>query len=308
LSPNGKTALLLLSLSIGLGAASGLLQEYNLSYGLPPGGPTTADLVVIWASMAVSYLVTPLAFYLLGRRDLPGFTTTRGLLLVYAGSIIGQVVAQTPLVLLQIGNFLAPLPFTYVSDFSSSLLLLFTAFSGLALARLRSGQTHAGFTLFALPLVALALALPSNLLFGYGELAIQGTGVIYTGLISLGLVVISFPVQLFVFYYIGKRTSLRGRAFRAFGWLFLGAYVGAVIGTGLAVGLFGQARWATPAGETTSWQNGIVYTDMAPSLVALLQALNPIGALPFFSFFAVTLSQVGETLDEHPRSLAPAAH
>ncbi len=93
---------------------------------------------------------------------------------------------------------------------------------------------------------------------------------------------------------LGQTTIVRGRVFQTFGLLFLGAYVGGVLGSALAVGLFGQTQWVVPI-TGVFWHNGIVYNDTSNSLVTILEAVNPISALPFLPFFGLTLSQIGET-------------
>jgi hypothetical protein len=298
LNPSQRTALQLLGLSVGLGIPWGLSLEFGYFFGVPLNGFSTDEFVATWVSWAVQYLVTPLAFYLLGRRDLPNFKTTLGLLTVYAGSLLGEAITQTPFALLSPGfSYLPPFPLTYLADISLNLTFLFVAFSGLSLARLRGSGPVFGRTILALPLLALVFALPVSFFDGYVQLGPPRIDVILQGYVFLGLVLVSGPAQLLVFYYFGKKVSLRGRALRAYGWLFLGAYAGAVIATVAAVGLFGQAQWVASPG-TTSVRDGIVYTNMSRSLVTLLEGLNPISSLPFFSFFAVTLPQVGKAADQ----------
>jgi hypothetical protein len=249
--------------------------------------------------MALEYLVTPLAFYLVGRRDLPGFRTGAGLAAVYAGSLIGWSGIQAPFILFRIGAFYPPpFPFTFLPAAFQSLEFLFPAFSGLALARLSKGGPRPGRMSVAIPLVAMAFALPSHLFYGYEALSGPNLNFVSTGTISLGIFLATLPVQFLVFYAIGQVFDFRRRAFRAFGLLFLGAYIGTAIGTAFAVGLFGQAQWVAPPAGTTSWQDGIVFTNMSSSLVTLLEGLNPIASLPFLPFFGLTLSQLGETTDE----------
>jgi hypothetical protein len=300
LDPSRRTSLLLLTLSVVLGAGWGLSQEYTLYFAQPlPEGSTTTLLVATWASMALEYLVTPLAFYLVGRRDLPGFQTRAGLAAVYAGSLIGWSGIQAPFVLFHIGAFYPPpFPYTFLPAAFQSLEFLFPAFTGLALARLSKGVLPPGRTSLAIPLVAMAFALPSNLFYGYEALSGPNVNFVSTGTISLGIFLATLPVQFLVFYSVGQMSDLRRRAFRAFGLLFLGAYVGTAIGTALAVGLFGQAQWVAPSVGTTSGQDGIVFTNMSNSLVTLLEGLNPIASLPFLPFFGLTLSQVGKATDE----------
>jgi hypothetical protein len=244
--------------------------------------------------------VTPLAFYLLGRRALPGFRTGVGLAVVYTGSLVGEAGVQTAAAFeYQAGFYPAgPFPFSFLPAAFQSLDFLFPAFSGLALARLSKEGLSLGGTSLAIPLVAMAFALPSRFLYGYEALSGPNFNFVSAATISLGLVLATTLVQFLIFYAMGQIFDLRGKAFRAFGLLFLGAYVGAVIGTTLAVGLFGQAQWVASSSGTTYFQDDIFLTNMSNSLVALLEGLNPISALPFLSFFGLTLSQVGKTPDE----------
>jgi hypothetical protein len=303
-----KTNLQLLSLSVILGLGWGLFQVLTIYLVQPltlPVEVSTLQRVVIWVQMALRYFVTPLAFYLLGRRELPGFRTRFGLAAVYFGSLIGEAGVQAPFALLRTGSFLPPpFPFTFLPAALLSLNFLFPAFSGFALARLSRGGLYLGRTLLVIPLAAMAFALPSNFIHGYRALSGPNVDFLSMGIISLWLFLITLPVEFLVFYALGQMFSLRGQAFRAFGLLFIGAYVGTAIGTALAVALFGQAQWGAPPGGTTYWQDGLVFTNMSNSLVTLLEGLNPISVLPFLSFFGLTLSQVGMTTDE-PMAVGP---
>ena len=296
MEPPRKTALLLLVLSAVLGIGWALFQVYTIDLVQPlqiPSGVSILQRAAIWVQMAVKYLVTPLAFYLVGRWELPGFRTGLGLAAVYVGSLIGAGGVQATFSLLRTGGYtLPPLPFSFLPAASLGLDFLFPAFSGLALARLSRKGPLLGRTGLAIPFVAMAFALPANLIYGYEGLS--GPNLDFAS-ISLGLLLLSLPVQLIVFYALGEMYNLQGKAFRAFGLLFLGAYIGSAIGTAFAVGLFGQAQWAAPYGGGIVWEDGIVFTNMSNSLVLLLEGLNPIGSLPFMSFFGLTVSQIGET-------------
>jgi hypothetical protein len=289
-------------MSVILGVGWGLLQGFTIYLVQPlqlPFGVSTLQRAVIWVQMALDYLVTPLAFYLLGRRELPGFRTGLALAAVYVGSLIGVGGIQASSAVLHIGDYyLPPLPFSILPAAGLSLDFLFPAFSGLALARLSNKGLHLGRTDLAIPFVAMAFALSSNFINGYEGLSGPNLNFASFGIINLGLFLVALPIQFVVFYALGQIISLRGKAFRAFGLLFLGAYVGGVVGTALAVGLFGQAQWVPPPGGGFSWREGIVYNNMSNSLVTLMEGLNPISALPFLSFFGLTLSQVGKTTDE----------
>ena len=286
--------------SVFLGAGWALSQTFvNGLIQVPFGPSTTTILVVTWGTMALQYLVTPLAFYIIGSRELPGFQTGLGLAAVYAGSLVGAGGAQVSFTLLHMGNYYSPLPILFLAAAGLSLNFLFPAFSGLALARLTKEGSHFGRTSLAIPLVAMTFALASNFVYGYEALSGPVLNYLANGAaISLGLFLVTLPVQFIIFYALGQVFDTRGRAFRAFGLLFLGAYVGMAIGTALAVGAFGQDQWIAPPGGATYWENGIVYTGMSNSLVVLLEGLNPISALPFLSFFGLTLSQVGSMIDE----------
>ena len=273
---------------------------------VPFGLSTSTILAVTWVTMAVQYLVTPLAFYTIGRRELPGFRTGLGLAAVYAGSFIGMGGLQASFTLLHMGDYYRPLPFAFLAGAGLSLDFLFPAFSGLALARLSKGVPRPGRTSIVISLVAMAFALPSNLIHGYEALSWPVLNYLANGTVSLGLFLTTLPIQFIIFYALGQTFDVRGRAFRAFGLLFLGAYVGTAIGAALAVGAFGQAQWVAPPVGTTYWQDGIVYTGMAGSLVVLLEGLNPISALPFLPFFGLTLSQVGKTAEESMGVRSPA--
>ena len=283
-----------------MGAGWGVSQGYTLYFIQPLSGPSpTTLLVVTWASMALEYLVTPQTFYLIGRRDLPGFRTGVGLVAVYAGCLIGWGGIQPLFASIRVGTFYSPpFPFTFFTAAFQSLDFLFPAFSGLALARLSKGGLPLGRTSLAIPLVGMAFALPSHFFYGYEALSGPNLNFVSIGTIFLGLYIVDVPVQILVFYAIGQLVDLRGRAFRAFVLLFFGLYVGTTVGTALAVVFFGQAQWVAPVGGTTYWQDGIVFTNMPNSLVTLLEGVNPIVSLPFLPFFGLTLSQVGRTIDE----------
>ena len=303
MEPSRKTALQLLALSVLLGAGWGLPQIYTLYFIEPLSAPSAALPLVSWATLALQDLVTPLAFYLFGRRELPGFRTGRGLAAVYIGSFIGWNGVQVPFALLVTGAiYPAPSPFTFLPAAYQSMSLLFPAFSGLALARLSRKGLPLGRTGIAIPLVAAAFSVPANLIYGYVTLGGQGVDFGVLGILFLGLFLVSVPIQFIIFYSMGQMFDLGGRAFRAFGLLFLGAYVGGVAGTILAVGIYGQAQWGPPFPATTYWQDGIAFTSMSPSLVALLEGLNPIPSIPFLPFFGLTVAQVGRKQDEE---LAP---
>ena len=302
MDPSRKTALLLLGLSVVLGAGWALSQTYvNGLIQVPVGPSTSTILIVTWSTMALQYLVTPLAFYVIGRRELPGFRTGPGLAAVYVGSLIGagSIQASSAIHGAPRSYFLLPFPFFILPAAYLGLDFLFPAFSGLALARLSNGGLHPRRTGLAIPLTAMAFALASNFVYGYEALSGPVLNYLANGAaISLGLYLVTLPVQFVIFYALGQMFDIQGRAFRAFELLFLGAYVGMVVGTSLAVGAFGQDQWIVPTGGATYWQNGIVYTGMSNSLVVLLEGLNPISALPFLSFFGLALSQVGRTVGE----------
>ena len=290
-----KTAFQLLALSAVLGGGWGLPQIYTFNLIGPLSTPSAVLSAVSWATLALQDLLTPLAFYLFGRRGLPGFQTGRGLAAVYFGSFVGWSGVQVPSALLAAGaSFPAPFPFTFLPAASQSLIFLFPAFSGLALARLSRKGLPLGRTSVMMPLFAMAFAVPTRFIYGYETLAGPNVDFGALGVMLLGVFLVSVPIQFVIFYEIGHMFYLGGRAFRAFELLFLGAYVGAVVGTALAVGIYGQAQWAPPPPGTTSWQDGIAFTNMPASLVTLLEGLNPISAITFLPFFGLTVSQVGK--------------
>ena len=290
-------------MSVALSVAWGLFQE--ASFVLPLlAAPSTAGgfeltiplLAVTWASIGVQYFVTPLAFYLLGRRALPGFGTGFGLAVVYLGAVLGIALGQESLVLLP-GSVAPGFPFVLVSAaFPTAFLFLFTSFSGLALARLRKGGPHPGRTIFILPLVAMAFAAPENFWGGYLQFNFQSLDVVAIFPVFVLVEIISFPVEFLVFYYIGKRYDLGEKAGRGLGLLLLGGYMGAVAGSVIAVVLYGHSYWTANTG-TTSLEYGIPLVNMPTALVALLEGLNPIASLSFLPFFAMTVSRIGRSAD-----------
>lgn len=219
---------------------------------------------------------------------------------VYLGSLLGASVGDASSALLFPSPFFPSFPFYIISSMLTMLPLLFAAFSGLAFARLRKGTLSVGRPGLALPLLALAFTLPGGIFAGYFSLDFMGVNFSTVGTAYFGLFIFTLPIQILVFYAVGRRSSQRGRSFRAFGVLFIGAYLGTAIGTALAVGVYGQHQWLAPAYSTFSIQDGIPYVDQPASLVALLQGLDPIQSIPFLPFFALTLSEVGRLPEEPP--------
>ena len=296
-----RTTLRLLLVSVGFGVVSGLLEESGLVYGIFASLSSTEEYTLSWSSMAISYALVPLVFYLLGRRPLPGFRVRDGLVATFAGSFLGGALGETAVSLLYRSSvLLPPFPFVFLTNLNPALSFLFIAFSGLSLARLRRSWTAAAGATRLIPFAALAFGVLVKFFEGFLQLQVFSQRLDFTLLsfASFAIFLLSFPGGFLVFYYLGRRVSVRGRAFRAFGWLFLGLYVGGVIGTLLAVGLFGQASWTTPAGSSSISIDGIAYSNLPISLVTILGSLDPVGALPFLPFFAVTLPQVGRDADE----------
>ncbi len=290
--------------SAALGAVLGLLEIYSLQLQLPladqaPFAPYSIQyLVVAWASLAVTYPVTVLLFYFLGKRLSSGFVTGGDLIAIYGGALLGMLVGLNVLWFF-LKNWTAfALSLSYAYAPSASLSFLFIAFSGFALSNLtRTDGGSGGPTRGILvPLVAAAFGL--FLSFYTGTLALSSELVLNLGfatifgLLPLVAVVVSFPLELAVFYYLGRRFPISGRTFRYFGLLFVGLYLGTIVGSVAAVALFGQNAWTILPGQGTyTVREGIPYQDVALSLQLLLQSLNPIGSLPFFPFFAMSLSR-----------------
>lgn len=256
-----------------------------------PAGGSLGSLLLDWAALAVTFPVTVLAFYFIGKgpgvRDKVG----TGLVGIYLGSLGGELAGGSALVLLTRSSPLAGAELLGGLSFSLSLEFVFIAFSGYALSSLsRPGEGTPGMThrLRLAPCAALIFGLEAGLTSPIALQSISSETMVLTGYLTFANFVLGLPVEFVVFYYIGKRERIRGRTVRAFGYLFAGAYLGIVLGTLVAVAIFGQGSWSVTQG-TTYYSNGVLYQNLSPSLQAVLVSLNPIGALPFLPFFAISL-------------------
>jgi len=296
----GTTTRLVLASAI-LSTLMGILDVYFLLdvSPVPQSGYSPQTLAVAYASLVLTYPITVVVFYAIGRRRPTGFITVGNLFAIFGGALLGEILGQTLFSFFPLSSVSsAPLLFNIVSAPSSSLGFLFIALSGFALSNLShagSGSVNPGRGALVASIAALAFGTVGSLLGGVVSLNISqlGTQLGYLLVdVSASSVIISFAGQLLVFYYIGRKYPISGRTFRYFGQLFLGLYAGSIIGTVASVALFGQNSWTLPPGQgSLGLENGIVYQNTAPSLRLLLQALNPIGSLPFLSFFAMSLSR-----------------
>ena len=258
----------------------------------PPSGYPLSFLAATWASLAVAYPVTAYVFYLIGKHPSPGFRTGRSLFVIYFSSLLGQVLGAT--LLFPFGGGRLGVPYSYAFSPSTSLSLLFVAFSGFALSNLSHPDANPAERLKGtrlVPLVALAFGLDGGLVYAAFSLSMSRALSFFADEVYTLNFAIAIPVTFVVFYYLGRRFSVAGHTFRFFGLLFVGLYVGEVVGTIVSVALFGQASWVPAGPGVTSWSNGVAYTNIAPSLQLILESLNPIGSLPFLPFFAMALSR-----------------
>jgi len=277
-----------------------------------PLGPTS-DPASYWLVTTLSVLVTPLAFYWLGRKLPEGFSIGKGVLGVYFGSVLGEILGQATAYPILAGSQLSPfLPVLYFSvvagGLEGGLSFLFVAFTGIALARLsQSGPDLQGGgdgKVLGITVVALAFGLFSSLISGMYMLWLPQY--ILSGRWSPGLfavlsavgALVAFPGALLAFYGVGKITVVRGKTFTCFGLLFLGLYAGSMVGVVISLALFGHSQWAIPAGETTGtglW--GLELRNVPPSMRFVLENLDPVGHLPFLQFFALSLPHLRQRLE-----------
>jgi len=301
--------------SVALGVLLGFLGAYleaTPMIFLPQSGYSASYLVTSYATLAVTYPVTVFVFYIIGKRRPSGFITGGNLLAIYGGALLGEILGQTIFGFLPLGGIPIGLPYSYVAAFSGSLNFLFIAFCGFALSNLSNlgvSSTNAGRGTLVASLVALAFGVEGSLYLG--TLSLNSSWLLNIQLEStfiLLTVVVSLPVQLVVFYYIGQKYPISGRTFRYFGRLFVGLYAGTFIGAVVALALFGQNSWVLAPGQG-SWTlaDGIIYQNVAPSWQVLLESLNPIRSLPFLSFFAMSLSRTASNAPNTPdgRRLEP---
>jgi hypothetical protein len=297
----GTRSLLALA-SVAFGVLLGFLRAYSIGLETSPtnfqplSGYSASSIAAAYATLAVTYPVTVFVFYIIGKRHRSGFITGGNLFAIYGGALLGEILGQTIFAYIPLGSIPFGLPYSFVIAFSGSLSFLFIAFSGFALSNLSNlsvGSINTGRGTLVALLVALAFALEGSLFLGtlsldsswLSNIQLEST---YT-LLSL---IVSLPVQLVVFYYIGRKYPISGRTFRYFGRLFVGLYAGGFIGAVVALALFGQSSWVLAPGQgSLSLVDGIIYQNIAPSWQVLLETLNPIRSLPFFSFFAMSLSR-----------------
>ncbi|MDV3278142.1 MAG: hypothetical protein LYZ69_06720 [Nitrososphaerales archaeon] len=300
-------AAVLFAASLLLGAVLGFLGQYEIVQHLA----YSTHLAIDWAMLAVTYPLTLLVFYSLGRRHLLPFGVGLSVLAIYGGALLGNALGRTlSFAFPPNHSFTIPFSFVYVLSVLSSFSFLFVAFSGLALPSLsravaRPPKTQSRGSI-AVTLVALGFSLVGGFSFGAFPLYFFSfPGLQVPTLFFLLEVSASPPVQLAVFYYLGRRIPVDGRPFRYLGLLFVGAYVGSIAGVVMSVALFGQSFWTLPAGQTgVTISNGVVYQNTPYSLLFILESMNPIQSLAFLfsSFFAMSISRVhahaGEVPDE----------
>ena len=253
--------------------------------------------------MIVTYPVTIAVFYLIGSRRRSGSITGGNLLVIYGCALLGEILGQTIGTFLSSTNISFGLPLSYTTAPVNSLDFLFIALGGFALSNLSrpsAGSSSPGSGPLVVTLVALAFA-------AVGSFSLAGITLSADSMpaFQMSLVILSLPVQLVVFYYLGRRYPVSGRTLRYFGQLFVGIYIGSIVGAVAAVALLGQGSWTLPPGQgSLSFSNGVVYQNVAPSWRALLESLNPIGSLPIVSFFAMVLSRTSPG-EQSPVSAGP---
>ncbi|HEV2120529.1 MAG TPA: hypothetical protein VGS11_10580 [Candidatus Bathyarchaeia archaeon] len=307
-----RTEPLLAVVSVSLGTVLGLLEAYIFAFpityltGPPPIVYPTEYLAAYWLSLAVSYPVTVLVFYVIGKRQTSPFRAGRSILTIFGGALLGEILGQTVFFFLPQSNPFAGFPYFYVSAPSSSLGIVFIAFSGFALSNLSHGATNTDtrgkFTLVALTSLVFGV-LVSFLTGDFSLLARNGFNFQLFSVISSLSFVIAFLGRFAVFYLIGRRVPVNGHTLAYFGLLFVGTYIGSVVGAVVSVALFGQAYWTLAPGEGSSNMiEGFVLVNTPPSLLVLLEALDPITSLPFLSFFAMSISRTGNTSLGTPES------
>lgn len=256
-------------------------------------------------SVVVTYLVTLLVFYALGRSKVPKLRTGVSILLTFALGLVGEIIGQA--VLLLVPNVHVPFPtliafpYSILGNLDTEFGFLFVAFSGIAFARLRSVE-------FSLPkasrkasvvimLIALGFLFGPNFWFGYLSLGLPPSLATTPFLLNSDLALLFLPVlQFLIFYYAGRKVSIVGRPFRYFGLLFIGAYVGAVLGTVISVALFGQSDWSMKSGiGSSSSEYGIIFRNIPQSPLMILESLIPVQTFPFLAFFAMSVSRLGSS-------------
>lgn len=297
----------------------GFLGEYSVALAASPiaGNPQLAysiqHLVVAWLSLAVTYPVTVLVFYSIGKRQTPDLKAGKSILTIFGAALLGEILGQTVFNFLPLSSAPFGFPYFYVTAPSSSLGFVFIAFSGFALSNLQSGVIDSGHRgrWMLVTLASLAFGVIGSFLLGaFTILANSAFNIELLISLSLLIFVFSLPLRFAVFYFIGRRVPVNGHTRAYFGLLFVGAYVGSVVGAVVSVALFGQAYWTLPPGQGSSFMvDGVLFLNTPDSLLVLLEALDPIASLPFLSFFAMSMSRTGNVspsaqdvglLESHP--------
>src|SRR5713101_2063911 len=92
-----RTGPLMAVVSVSLGIALGFLEAYTIAFPathlseLPPIAYPTEYLAAYWLSLAVSYPVTVLAFYAIGKRQASPFRAGRTILTIFGGALLGEI-------------------------------------------------------------------------------------------------------------------------------------------------------------------------------------------------------------------------
>lgn len=293
-----KFALVSLVLGTAIAFFGRYAQSLNLIY-------TPPNVILEWqaasiTSLAVLYPVTLLVFYRLGRAKLAKFRVGLSILVTYAAGFAGETFGQLVYFLMARGVAGISLSYIQFSNLDSSFTFLFVAMSGFAFAWLRSGEALQSKTtlksFFVIASIALCFFFVPSFSFGLFELLFIGVGFEFnsTSLEVMAVVLLLLPVlQFLIFYCAGRKISLAGKPFRHFGFLFIGAYIGTVLGAIIPVALFGQALWTVPSNlNGTTMEYGIVFHNIPQSPLSILESLIPVQSLPFLAFFAMSLSRL----------------
>jgi hypothetical protein len=257
-----------------------------------------------WVSILVTYPITVVTFYLIGKRSTPKLRTKSVILATLVGALLGEVFGQTAVLLFPRAIGLFFFPFSYIPNLVIGLNLLFVGLSGFALAVLsrdKAALLSHGKRNIGIVLVVLSFFFESSFLLALEILRVGlfGGSVVEAGLLSISLnVPISLVLQFFVFYFLGRRISVNGAPFRYFGVLLVGAYIGTILGAVISVALFGQSYWSPSSlNGSIGFGDGINFPQNMPSsLVLILDSFNPIRSLPFLAFFAMSVSRLGESI------------
>ena len=302
-------------ISLVLGSAIGFFTMYAQRLNLisPPQNSILEWQITSIASLVVMYPITLLVFYRFGRIEIPKFRLGLSLIVTYLVSFAGETVGQSAVILVARSSTGFPSYFIYFPNLNNSFTFLFVAFSGLAFARLRSGKTlesnTSPWSYAGIALIMLSFFFVPNFWFGVFEFLWSGVNFSFTFVaVEFGLFLLPI-LQLLIFYYTGRKVSIVGRPFTFFGMLFVGAYLGAVLGSVVSVALFGQSHWSIPPNQNLfTMEYGIVFHNIPPSPLLILESLIPVQSLPFLAFFAMSIPRFrsenpGSLLDDHPEDL-----